>query len=104
MAAEKTTIHVDGKNNQFIVSLPSNPTTGFQWTVEQYDKQFLQIKEQHYQTHEINRVGSGGEMVFTFSRCKGALYPKSTIIIFRYARSWESALSGVTKAVIINFK
>ena len=104
MAAEKTTIHVDAKDDQFIVSLPSNPTTGFQWTVKQYDKQLLQIKEQHYKAHEINRVGAGGDMVFTFSRCKDVLYPKFTIILFRYARSWEPASSGVLKEVIINFK
>jgi inhibitor of cysteine peptidase len=100
---ETSKIHVDGKNNQFAITLPANPTTGFQWSVKQYDKTLLQIKEQDYKASPTQRLGAGGCMIVTFSRVKGAIYPKSTIILFRYSRSWEPASSGLLKYITVIF-
>jgi inhibitor of cysteine peptidase len=103
LAYETSKIHVDGKNNQFSITLSANPTTGFQWTVKQYDKTLLQIKAQDYKASSTQRMGAGGSMIITFSRVKKAIYPKSTIILFRYARSWEPASSGLLKYITVIF-
>ena len=103
LAYQTSKINVDGKYNQFSITLPANPTTGFEWTVKKYDKTLLQIKAQDYKASPTQRLGAGGGMIFSFSRVKTTIYPKSTIILFRYARSWEPASSGLLKYITVIF-
>ena len=97
------TANVKVGSRQFTIKLPANPTTGFQWTVKQYDNTFLQLAGSQYVPPLVQRFGAGGNMVFTFSLIKGATYPQSTTMFFNYARGWE-ANGGEMREVIVNFK
>lgn len=101
-SADTINVNVDANTQQFKITLPANPTTGFQWTLKQYDKSILKLKSSEYQASQTKRIGAGGDMVFTFSRVKKAIYPKSTVMLFRYARSWEHK-SGIAKKVVVHF-
>lgn len=84
------------------VTLPANPTTGFQWSVVQFDKKVLSLSRSNFERPKTNLIGAGGQMNFTFLVLKTKNYPKSTKIELKYARSWEPK-SAVTKQVTINF-
>ena len=101
-AANTLTMNVDPTNPQFVVELPSNPTTGYQWTVTTYDKTLLQMTSSHYVAPQTKLIGAGGKMIFTFAPVKGKAYPQSTQMLFTYVRPWEPK-SGTLKKVIINF-
>ena len=96
------TVNVDVHSNPFVIKLPANPTTGYQWAVKQYDKTILKLSGSEYLAPQTKLVGAGGEMIFTFSRLKGVTYPKSMTMLFSYARSWEPN-SGTIKKVKVNF-
>jgi len=102
-AAPTLTIMVKGDAPQFFVTLPANPTTGYQWVVKQYDKKLLQEGGSEYMAPKTTLIGAGGNTRFTFKRTKSNSHPKSTVIQFRYVRSWEPD-SGSEQQVIILFK
>lgn len=95
-------MNVSVKVPSFIVDLPANPTTGFQWSVVQYDKKLLILSANHYQATNTSLIGGGGEMHFIFSLQTGKKFPESTEIKFKYSRYWEPA-SAIMKKVTINF-
>ncbi len=101
-AADKMTMHVDKSSAQFVVRLPANPTTGYQWAVKAYDKTLLNLTDSQYIAPKAKLMGAGGQMVYTFERATGQTYPDSTQILFKYARPWE-AKDGMLKQVTINF-
>lgn len=102
-AADSLSINVDAQKSQFEVSLPANPTTGYQWTVQDYDRSFLKLLASQYKGPETKLIGAGGQMIFRFLLVKGKIYPKKTKMLFKYARPWD-AQSGSFKKVFINFK
>jgi inhibitor of cysteine peptidase len=78
------------KGEEIIISLDSNPTTGYSWVpgeeidstiVELTDSEFLQTEK------EEGMVGVGGFEVFTFE----AKNSGQTEIILYYQRPWEEA-------------
>jgi inhibitor of cysteine peptidase len=79
------------KHNQniFTVSLASNPTTGYQWTTDDYDKNIFKLQGYKYITSNPAMIGSGGNIVFTFEIINSATYPKSSVIKFKHSRSWD---------------
>ena len=97
-----TTMTVDSSNPKFVVTLPANPTTGYQWTVTNYDKKILMMTGSKFLAPRTRLMGAGGQMTFTFARVKGKSYPKSTQLSFTYARSWEPK-SATLKKVTVNF-
>ena len=101
-AAEIMTMNVDRSSTQFVVTLPSNPTTGFQWKVTKYDKMMLKMTGSHYIAPKTKLIGAGGQMTFTFAQIKGKSYPKSTQMLFTYGRAWEPK-GGSVKQVNVNF-
>lgn len=103
-AEQALTVRVDKNQSSFRITLPANPTTGFQWTVKQYDKKLLKIQDSYYAASATKRMGAGGDMTFIFSRLSTKSFPNSTIILFRYARSWEPASSGTLKRIKLYFK
>lgn len=100
---EGSTVRVDPANSTFQVSLDANPTTGFSWSVTQYDKKLLTLTGQQYQQPKTQLIGAGGQTVFTFSLNKGKKYPKSTQMDFTYARPWAHD-SAMQRKVTIDFK
>lgn len=101
-AAETLTMTVDPSSTQFVVSLPSNPTTGYQWTATTYDKSLFNMTGSQFVPPKTKLIGAGGKMNFTFAPVKGKAYPKSTQMTFTYARAWDPK-SGMVKTVTVNF-
>lgn len=101
-ASKPMVVEVDTSEPQFRVCLPGNPTTGYQWSVIQYDKTKFELIAHDYIAPKTSRVGAGGQAVFTFSLKKSASYPQKTHMIFRYARAWEPN-SATKTAVTIRF-
>ena len=101
-SAEKLSVTVDADASQFTVSLPANPTTGFKWVVSKYDTTHFNYLSSEYVATLPARIGSGGHSVFHFSRKSGVKYPRTSHMLFHYARAWE-AKSGTDMDVTIYF-
>ena len=94
---------VSAKKKEFSVQLPANPTTGFQWSLINFDKKLVKMTSKKYIVPKTNLIGAGGKMVFNFALVRRKSYPQKTQITFVYARGWEKNTSS-TKQVIIHFK
>lgn len=84
--AEKTIS--TGVNQEFVIALDSNPTTGYDWE-ESYDESMLRLVESKYEMGkeaEEGKVGAGGTQYFRFR----ALKKGKTEITVTYKRSWET--------------
>ncbi|OJY51956.1 MAG: hypothetical protein BGO90_13030 [Legionella sp. 40-6] len=101
--AAQTFLQVKISEPEFILTLPANPTTGFQWNVISYDKKLISLTKSQYRAPQTLRVGAGGQMVFTFRLQPGVQYPRSTDIVCRYARSWEPQ-TATQKTIKVYFK
>jgi inhibitor of cysteine peptidase len=88
----------------FVITLASNPTTGFQWSVVSYDKDLLTLSSSTYQGPDSEMIGAGGHMLYTFSLNKGKNYPGTTDLMFQYARPWEKVTPGAIQKVTVNFR
>ena len=77
-------------NEPFTISLPANPTTGYEWKAD-YDYVLLKQESAEFEraTTETKRVGSGGTSVFVFMPIK----PGKSTIYFVYKRSWENIVA-----------
>jgi inhibitor of cysteine peptidase len=98
--ADDMSLDASVNENQFTVTLPANPTTGFQWTVENYDKSFLKLVASRYMAPHTQLMGAGGQMSFTFQLIDGRSYPQNTTILFKYARSWEPETRTMKKVTV----
>jgi len=74
-------------NEPFTISLPANPTTGYEWKAD-YDYVLLKLESAQFEgaTSETKRVGAGGTSSFVFLPLK----PGKSTIYFVYKRSWEN--------------
>lgn len=95
-------MNVNSNDPDFTISLPANPTTGFQWSVIDYDKALLNLTHSQFVKPNSKLIGAGGVMKFTFDLNSGVTYPVFTEITLKYARPWE-AKSATIKHVRINF-
>ncbi len=67
------------------LTLPSNPTTGYQWIAAQ-DPELFEISSEYIENkQEGEAVGVGGNEVFILTPIKDG----ETEVSFSYARSWE---------------
>ena len=76
-----------GVNQEFIIALGSNPTTGYGWQ-ESHDETVLELVEKTYKAGEKaeqGAVGAGGVEFFRFK----ALKTGKTEITLVYKRPWE---------------
>lgn len=79
-----------------VFTLKGNPTTGYEWTVVEYDKSIISL-ESEYETnpHSPGMAGVGG--VYTFSVTP--LQEGETDVVLLYMRAWEGAENAIKKAV-----
>ena len=71
---------------KFVISLESNPTTGYQWQLaEPLNTSILELVGSEYKAPETKLVGAGGEERWTFK----AVGEGETKIYLEYARPWE---------------
>ncbi|MCP0913650.1 MULTISPECIES: protease inhibitor I42 family protein [Legionella] len=103
IGAETLTLNLSASSREFVVKLPANPTTGYQWTIKKYNKNFFQLTSSQYVSPKTQLIGAGGEMVYVFKLKAGKSYPEKTHMLFKYARPWEPK-SAILKKVVINFK
>jgi inhibitor of cysteine peptidase len=73
-------------NQQFVIALGSNPTTGYGWQAS-YDETMLELVggQSTYKEAESGLVGAGGIEYFHFKALKAG----RTAIALVYKRSWE---------------
>lgn len=84
----------------FTVTLQSNPTTGYGWTVAAIDSAILQQEGEKVYTQgntDPNLVGAGGTETFTFS----GLEAGQTTLQLVYSRSWETDVPPIQTFEII---
>ena len=77
-------------NEPFTISLPANPTTGYEWKVD-YDYVLLKQESAQFErdSQEKVAVGAGGTSVFVFTPIK----PGKSTIYFVYKRAWENIVA-----------
>jgi inhibitor of cysteine peptidase len=102
-ADDPMSMNVSKDQSSFVVNLAANATTGFQWSVVEFDKDLLTLSSSVYQRPDTKLIGAGGRMLFTFSLNKGKTYPKTTDLSFKYARPWEKEDTGTVQKVTVNF-
>lgn len=91
-------------NNQFVISLPANPTTGYMWSIVYYDQsRFNLIRSEYMTPTKTKRIGAGGKMIYEFQVRNEGVFPFSSKIKFRYARPWDKS-SGVDKTAVITVR
>lgn len=101
-ATDSETIHVRSGDMTFQVSLPSNPTTGYEWVLKSYDTKLLKLLSGIYTPSKSSLLGAGGTMVFSFERIRKVAVSETTVLMFRYERPWEKE-SGTSKTVTLVF-
>ena len=81
-----TTISIE-ENSSIIVSVPCNPTTGYQAFVSIQDQAVVSNPEHHYESapNPQGLCGSGGRTLFTLTGLK----PGTSSLFFGQKRSWE---------------
>ena len=90
-----------GVNQEFVIALGSNPTTGYKWQ-ESHDENILELTESKYEMGKEAKegvVGAGGIEYFRFK----ALKRGETEITMVYKRPWEEE-SLDQKVFTVNIK
>lgn len=77
-------------NQEFVIALDSNPTTGYNWE-QSHDDNMLKLVEEKYSPDEKapGLVGTGGTHYFRFK----ALKTGKTEITVTYKRPWETEIA-----------
>ena len=92
-----------GVNQEFVIALGSNPTTGYGWQ-ESHDETILELVEKTYKLGkeaEQGVVGAGGVEYFRFKTLKTG----ETEITLVYKRPWEEPTpQDITKMFTVNIK
>jgi inhibitor of cysteine peptidase len=92
---------IEGKNisvnvgNTFLLELPSNPTTGFDWHFDNLDEKTFQIISSGYTPVAPQLCGSGGKDYWTIK----ALKPGNYKIKLLYYRTWEGKRKAAQEAI-----
>lgn len=87
---------------QLMLSLPSNPSTGYQWSLAAtLPPQLVTAAETFESSGTPGLVGAGGTQVFTYSVVRAG----SGVLTLVYARPWEKGVSPVeTYTVTVSAK
>jgi inhibitor of cysteine peptidase len=72
---------------ELVITLASNPTTGYNWSHQSSSPNVLRVAEEKYVATEPVLIGSGGEHRVVFS----AAATGQTTLRFEYRRPWETA-------------
>ncbi len=92
-----------GVNQEFIIALGSNPTTGYRWQ-ESYDEAMLKLVKSEYEMGKEageGMVGAGGVEYFRFKALKTG---KAEITLVYKRPSEETTPQDMTKVFTINIK
>ena len=81
------------------VVLDANPTTGYRWSVKNDHPEWIKLQSQQY-IRQSSAVGAGGQRVFEFSLTDMGRQQDHILLMFTYARPWESG-QGQTRTLSI---
>ena len=106
--ADTTTQNIRLQANQqtINISLPANPSTGYQWFVQTYDHELLGLQNYRYASSSAPKqgmVGTGGSGIFTFTvdpRFYDA--PQTTQVTFIYEQPWNPGQNASTSVITIS--
>jgi inhibitor of cysteine peptidase len=78
------------EGSSFLIELPENATTGYQWAVDRFSEEFVELvsTEPHYAS---GPPGSGGKVEFVFRAKKAG----SAEIALKQWRQWEGDASVI---------
>jgi predicted secreted protein len=80
-------------NEQFYITLSSNPSTGYEWQVASVSNpDMVRFVDSQYIRPESELVGAAGKQVLTFN----ALQEGSATIQLEYVRPWETGVPPVS--------
>jgi len=81
------------KGDRLQITLPENPTTGFQWAIETKPKNLLSLEKSDYVASSPQLIGSGGQRTLTLLAKKTG----KTYLNLKLWRSWEGDKSIVNR-------
>jgi inhibitor of cysteine peptidase len=80
-------------NQQFYITLSSNPSTGYEWQVASVSNpDMVRFVDSQYIHPESELLGAAGKQVLTFN----ALQEGNTTIQLEYVRPWETGVPPVS--------
>jgi inhibitor of cysteine peptidase len=80
-------------NEQFYITLSSNPSTGYEWQVASVSNpDMVRFVDSQYIRPESELVGAPGKQVLTFN----ALQEGNAIVKLQYVRPWETGVPPVS--------
>lgn len=100
-ANSEKTIHVPASKKVFEITLSANPSTGFQWSLDNFDHSLLKLQSQRYEAPQTKLVGAPGTSIFTFERLDEKLSTKRTKVTLQYGRTWEPSSAMSTTITIV---
>lgn len=105
VAVADNTINVTRKDSMISIRLESNPTTGYQWSLDVHDKRYIGLADHYYVAPESKLLGASGHEVWLFNIKPIAFkMVNQTKFDMIYARSWNKANVGKRVTYTINFK
>jgi len=87
---------VDPAKKGFTVILHANPSTGYQWSLEHYNKRLFKLEKKFYVPKKTKLIGAGGQTHFYFSLKERKKYPNQSKMRFNYSRPWDKKSSKIT--------
>lgn len=102
-ALQLNQLEMQGNCQKFQVELPANPTTGYQWMLENYDKATFNFINDDYISSADNRMGAPGKHVFYFEKKIEMVCPDTTTLCFSFSRAWDKNSSTCTN-IKVQFK
>jgi predicted secreted protein len=80
-------------NEQFYITLGSNPTTGYEWQVAMVSNpDVVRFVNSEYIPPESQLLGAGGKQVLTFNALQGG----NATIQLEYVRPWETGVPPIS--------
>ncbi len=93
-ADEKTPWRIEAKVGQdFVITLGSNPTTGYSWQLAEPLPRMLKLQSKRYIPDIPQKIGGGGTEKWTFKPVRSG----EVIIIFEYVRPWQKETPPVRR-------
>jgi inhibitor of cysteine peptidase len=100
------TIVVKKSAPEFTITIQSNPTTGYSWSLKDYDYNLISpVSSKYYPPVNKKLIGAGGYEKWTFRvKPQGFIVPQTTSLTLIYSRPWDQQGAQVTifKVVTVN--
>lgn len=88
--AKSNTIHLHKSQPKFIITLESNRTTGYSWSLKDYDNKLIRLINHGYLKPNSNLIGAPGHDQWVFQgNPEFFTNAKPIVLTLNYARSWE---------------